>query len=157
MSGEVRIRGMEWGDLDGVMALADGLAEAPHWPRIAYEAALEAGNGPERIALGAEGQEGRLEGGAVGSLAGGEAELESIAVAQDRQRRGVGRRLFGELAQRLRERGASAFFLEVRAANQAALGLYRALGLEASGLRKGYYGSPPEDAIVFRLQLEGVG
>jgi ribosomal-protein-alanine N-acetyltransferase len=44
-------------------------------------------------------------------------------------------------------------YLEVRAANQAALNLYAKLGFEQTGLRKNYYNNPPEDAVLLRKKL----
>jgi ribosomal-protein-alanine N-acetyltransferase len=75
-----------------------------------------------------------------------EAELESIAVA--RQRRGTGRRLMQALVEQLEQAGVTRIFLEVRASNQAARGLYQALGFSETGRRRAYYADPVEDAVL---------
>jgi ribosomal-protein-alanine N-acetyltransferase len=43
--------------------------------------------------------------------------------------------------------------LEVRVSNAAAQGLYRARGFRMAGLRRGYYHSPEEDALLMSLAL----
>jgi ribosomal-protein-alanine N-acetyltransferase len=49
--------------------------------------------------------------------------------------------------------GASAFRLEVRASNLAALGLYRGHGFSTTGVRPGYYSAPDEDALLLEAAL----
>jgi ribosomal-protein-alanine N-acetyltransferase len=153
MSGEVvRIRAMALPDLDQVMALADSLAQAPHWAREVYEAALTPGSAPRREALVAvEGVSGVLMGFAVAAVVGPEAELESVAVAEELQRRGIGRQLVGEIRRILGEAGVTKVFLEVRQSNISAQRLYEALGFEATGRRASYYPDPKEDAVVMAL------
>ena len=136
-------------DVEAVSALADGLPTAPHWKAEAYRNALDAG----RVALVAEGADGRVVGFV---LAGGvlpEAEIESVAVAAAWQRRGAARRLMEALIRELVARGASEVLLEVRASNAAALGFYRAAGFEESGRRRGYYADPVEDAVLMRRAI----
>ena len=158
MNPQFHVRPMVAGDIPAVMALADGLPDAPHWTRSAYETAVDSTSRPERIVLLAESTIAEnlspgLAGFAIASIAGSEAELESIAVNPERQRRGVARALFAHLADCLTGRGVSDVFLEVRASNHAARGLYAALGFSQAGLRKAYYAHPIEDALVLRLSL----
>ena len=88
---EVRIRRMSAADLERVMEIAESLRDAPRWPVSAYWAALDPLNTPRRIALVAEEPEtDAVAGFAVASLLAPQAELESIAVAAEWQRRGVG-------------------------------------------------------------------
>ena len=44
-------------------------------------------------------------------------------------------------------------FLEVRASNEAALGLYRRFGFSEAGRRANYYERPREDALVMVATL----
>lgn len=156
MNGGVRIRPMTTADVGAVTELADSLPSAPHWPRSTYEAAVDPAARPERIALLAEGAGEGIAGFAVTSIAGEEAELESIAVAPGRQRQGVARALFARLQSQLAGRGMQAIFLEVRASNHSARSLYSALGFIEAGRRRAYYADPPEDALVLRLALAPV-
>jgi len=148
-----RIRRMTVTDLDRVIAIAQSLDQAPHWPREAYLAALGKAT-PMRIALVAEDDaSGTVAGFVVACLAPPEAELETIAVAAGFQRRGLARQLFHALAGALRQERVSVTLLEVRASNNQAQALYRALGFEVAGRRPRYYADPVEDALLMRLAL----
>ncbi len=85
-----------------------------------------------------------------------EAEILTIAVAPQGQGRGYGRRLMEEVLRGLYADGVAACFLEVDGANTRAVRLYRSLGFEAVGERKGYYHKPDgttASALVMRRQL----
>jgi len=111
---------------------------------------------PRRIALVTEGaQPGKVTGFAVASLLPPQAELETIAVAAESQRRGMGRQMLDEMVEKLRLAGVREVILEVRASSQPALGLYRRLGFVETGRRPRYYQAPEEDAVLMSLGLEG--
>jgi ribosomal-protein-alanine N-acetyltransferase len=151
---EIEIRPMAAADLARVLAIDRGLPEAPHWPLSAYLNAVDSKSMPRRIALVAAGlQAGPVLGFTVASLLPPLAELETIAVAAENQRQGLGRQLFLALAVELRAAGANELLLEARPSNQPALALYRSLGFVQSGLRPGYYADPIEDAILMCLPL----
>jgi tRNA threonylcarbamoyl adenosine modification protein YeaZ/ribosomal-protein-alanine acetyltransferase len=153
----IQVRIMREEDLDEVVMVAASLRQAPFWPREAYRAALDPDATPRRIALVVD-IGGKVAGLAVASLIPPQVELETIAVDTHYQRCGLARRLFEELAGRLRLAGITEIILEVRASNQAALGLYRRLGFVETGRRPGYYVDPPEpaeDAVLMRLGLGG--
>ncbi len=80
-------------------------------------------------------------------------ELENIVVAEAVRRRGAGTRLLNEFIAHARAEDGSGIFLEVRESNQSARGLYRKMGFDETGRRKGYYASPAEDAILCRLKF----
>jgi ribosomal-protein-alanine N-acetyltransferase len=167
MTGEKwTIRPMRGSDVDQVVALADILPHAPRWAREMYEAALGPAGAPRRVALVAQkpgpgDEQGTAEdtravevvGFAIGAAVASEAELESIGVAPAWQRQGVGRSLLGELGRTLRALGVTRLTLEVRDSNTSAQKLYRTLGFEDAGLRRGYYSDPKEDAIVMSRAL----
>jgi ribosomal-protein-alanine N-acetyltransferase len=154
ISSLVRVRRMTPADFDRVMKIAQSLKDAPHWPRSAYETALNPQSAPQRIALVAEGVEaGEVAGFAVASVLPPQAELETIAVAAESQRRGVGRNLFAILAGELAIAHADELFLEVRASNGPALELYLSLGFSQTGRRPRYYVDPAEDALLLSLRL----
>ena len=79
----------------------------------------------------------------------GEGELHRIAVRPDRRRKGAAAALMETFFQWLREVGAGAATLEVRAGNSAAAALYRRFGFREEGVRKAYYQNPTEDALIF--------
>ena len=149
----VRIRPMAAGDPDRLVEIAAGLGGAPQWPRRVYEAVLDS-SPPSRIAFVAEdSRTGAVVGFVVASLVPPEAELESIAVAKEFQRRGVARRLFGAMAGDLGRLKVDEVLLEVRLSNKGAQGFYRSLGFVEEGRRPGYYADPVEDAVLMRLNL----
>ena len=150
----ISIRRMESRDIAWVRALADSLPEAPHWPGAVYQGAIDPQAAPRRIALVAVSLEaGAGTGFAIARLLPPEAELETIAVARGSQRQGIGRRLFAALAAELEAWNVTEVVLEVRASNLPAIGLYRKLGFLETGLRKGYYVDPTEDAVLMSLRL----
>ncbi|KAB2916281.1 MAG: ribosomal-protein-alanine N-acetyltransferase [Hyphomicrobiaceae bacterium] len=92
----------------------------------------------------------------LGQLAADEAEILTLGVRADRQRHGIGRRLVEALGRAARKAEAKRLFLEVAADNAAALGLYKGLGFQEVGRRKGYYerpAGPAEDALTLALTL----
>jgi ribosomal-protein-alanine N-acetyltransferase len=84
-------------------------------------------------------------------MAGGEAEILTLAVAPHARGKGLGRALLQSAIARAQEMGADAMFLEVGADNPHALALYAGLGFAKVGMRKGYYRGG--DALVLRLPL----
>ena len=153
-AGELQIRRMVASDLDCVLALAESLPQAPHWPQSAWLNAIDPESTPRRIALVAAGpQPGSIHGLAVASLLHPQAELETIAIAPESQRLGLGQLLFQALSAELKSARASEVQLEVRAANRPALAFYQAMGFEKIGLRPSYYADPIEDAVLMSLTL----
>ena len=96
---------MDSGDLDRVLEIATGLEEAPQWPRLAYADAWMQSPAAGVAMVAEDAEELGVAGFAVAALVPPEAELETIAVAAEFQRRGVARRaFFGELLTELRRR-----------------------------------------------------
>jgi ribosomal-protein-alanine N-acetyltransferase len=145
---------MALADLAPVIELALSLKDAPHWPRSAYLAALDPDAAPPRIALVAEDLEtGAVQGVAVASLLPPQAELETIAVAPEVQRRGLACRILIAMADELKKALVTEVLVEVRASNSAALAFYRAQGFAITGRRPRYYADPIEDAVLLDLRL----
>lgn len=141
-------------DLQEVLALERGTAEAPHWGVSEY-AAMICGeeSGYLRRCLFVAEAEGVLVGFAVGKVAGDMAELESVVVDSRRRRRGVGRALCEAAIDWSRQQKAAAIELEVRAGSGGAIDLYQGMGFVVVGLRAGYYREPSDDAVLMRLHL----
>lgn len=85
-------------------------------------------------------------------VAADEAEIVTLGVVPRFTRRGIGRSLVSAAAGRAASLGAVRLFLEVGTDNQAARGLYDALGFREVGLRRGYYPGG-EDAMVLARPL----
>jgi [ribosomal protein S18]-alanine N-acetyltransferase len=79
---------------------------------------------------------------------GDEAELLLLGISKPWRRRGVARNLMASACLTLAEKEVHHLHLEVRATNEPALALYRAVGFAPSGLRKGYYSDTGEDAVL---------
>lgn len=83
-----------------------------------------------------------------------EVHVLNCCVAPAWQRRGLGRSLMRHLMGRIEEVDATRILLEVRASNQAAIGLYHDLGFVEIGRRRGYYpaaeGREDAQVLVYR-------
>ena len=84
---------------------------------------------------------------------GTQADVLTIAVRPACWGQGIGSALLEALLTAARDRGCTEVFLEVRADNPRAHGLYRRRGFEELGLRRGYYQPSGVDAIVMRKDL----
>ncbi len=83
--------------------------------------------------------------------AGDQAEILTLAVDPAHRRQGVARDLVANVIQTCPVLEATHLFLEVAADNAAASGLYKRLGFQEVGRRKGYYArgeAAPVDAVV---------
>jgi ribosomal-protein-alanine N-acetyltransferase len=147
----VQIRRATAVDIPALLSLEQLALTAAHWPEAQYEAALSAET-PARTVLIAEDESGMV-GFIVGKAAGGELEIENLAVAGSAQRKGVGISLVKELLNRARREGIQTVFLEVRESNVAARSLYEKQSFVDSGRRRRYYRDPEEDAIIYRLAV----
>ena len=81
-----------------------------------------------------------------------EADIHTLAVADNFRRKGIGRKLMAELEKWAHNRGAKEIFLEMRTTNEEAKPLYKSLGYQVISTRKNYYG-PKLDAYVMRKQV----
>ena len=142
----MRIRPATRAELPSILAIEQASETAPHWSEAVYLQAFET---TARCLLVAEAD--AICGYAVGSLMGGEAELESVAVDREFRRHGVGRQLCAAVIDWARAGGARSITLEVRAGSAGAIALYRSLGFRPAGRRPGYYADPFDDALIQRL------
>ena len=81
------------------------------------------------------------------SLVADEAEIITVAVAPAFRRQGIARCLMESML-RLAEDARASVYLEVRESNIPARKLYAALGFSEIGVRKNYYTSPRENAVL---------
>jgi ribosomal-protein-alanine N-acetyltransferase len=85
-----------------------------------------------------------------------EMHILNLAVAPSHRRRGTARLLVLDAIKRAYARGARRAFLEVRSSNTAAQKLYSELGFTGSFVRRGYYDSPVEDAVIMTLEQKAL-
>jgi ribosomal-protein-alanine N-acetyltransferase len=82
-----------------------------------------------------------------------EGHILNLAVHPDFRRHGIATVLVGEVLDELREKGCKYLYLEVRVSNLAARKFYERFGFKVVGVRRKYYTSPEEDAVVMMLVL----
>ena len=87
------------------------------------------------------------------SVSADEAELYDIAVLPQYRGTGGAALLIDEALKKARALGALTVYLEVRESNARAIGFYEKHGFVRIGMRKNYYKSPPENAILMSLDL----
>lgn len=82
--------------------------------------------------------------------AANEANLNAITCMPGHRKKGVAKMLLKYAFEHL---PAQNVYLEVRAQNVPAIGLYKSLGFNEAGLRKNFYQAPKDDAIVMSLEI----
>lgn len=99
-------------------------------------------------------EDGKMLGYCIMTMGVGEAHILNLSVAPNEQGQGVGRRMM-EMLIEIAKGEAETMFLEVRPSNPGAIALYRKLGFNEIGIRKGYYPAEKgrEDAVMFALEL----
>jgi ribosomal-protein-alanine N-acetyltransferase len=145
----VRLRPLAAGDLDAVVAIEEDTFGDP-WSKRSFAATLRQ---PHVQGLAAVDAGEVLVGYGLSTRVADEAEILNIAVLASRRGQGIGRQLVDALLEGLKEGGIRTVFLEVRRSNEAAIGLYRAVGFRPLGVRPAYYATPREDALTMSLQF----
>jgi ribosomal-protein-alanine N-acetyltransferase len=119
------------------------------WSREGFERAL---TNPGTIAYAAT-IDGTVVGYAIVLSVEDEAEILKLAVLPEMRGRGIAQVLNARCMAELRDLGCKQLYLEVRRSNVAAISLYKRFGFKEVGVRKSYYTSPVEDAILMRREL----
>jgi ribosomal-protein-alanine N-acetyltransferase len=81
---------------------------------------------------------------------GGQGDIQTMAIAVNHQGQGLGLALLDALLAEAWRRHVNDVFLEVRADNDTARGLYQRAGFREIARRPGYYQPGPIDAIVMQ-------
>lgn len=85
-----------------------------------------------------------------------EAEILKVAVLPEYRRRGAARGMISELERLLTGACVTRLLLEVRAGNTGARALYASAGFVEYGVRRSYYVSPREDAVLMEKRVSDV-
>ncbi len=96
---------------------------------------------------------GQLCGFICGQLVAGEAEIHKIAVSKKNRRQAIGTALMLHTLQYLKAHASKSCFLELRGSNLPGTYLYKTFNFQQIAVRKKYYSSPVEDAIVMQLRM----
>jgi len=146
---EVEIRPMHELDVPLVVTIERAAYQFP-WSEGIFRDCLRVGYVCRVVDAG-----GDIGGYGIMSIGAGEAHLLNVCVRDDYRGRGLARKVLLYLIDRARSAGMYEAFLEVRPSNTAAAHLYRSLGFEQVGIRRGYYQATNgrEDAAVLRRIL----
>jgi len=146
----LRLRKMDHSDLPHVLKIEALNYEFP-WSEGVFKDCFRAMNYVNWVC---EAPDDAIVGYCIISVMAGEAHIMNISVNPAFQRQGAGRKMMEHLIEYARPR-AEKMFLEVRPSNPNAIALYRKLGFQEIGVRKGYYPAKGgrEDAIMFALDL----
>jgi ribosomal-protein-alanine acetyltransferase len=144
-------------DLDAIMLIERRSFPTDAWSEEMMAAELAGPHGRYFVDVEPGGDSELVVGyGGVRALRGSpDADIQTIALDAAYRGSGRGRALLRALLAEAAERGAREVFLEVRADNPVAEGLYLAEGFVEIGRRAGYYQPDDVDAIVMRLILPG--
>lgn len=85
----------------------------------------------------------------------GEGEITNVAVLPEYRGRGLGQAMLKQLLIEGESAGITAFTLEVRAGNVAAIHIYEKAGFVTEGIRPGFYEKPREDALIMWKRQAG--
>jgi ribosomal-protein-alanine N-acetyltransferase len=146
---DIRLRRMTVHDLDQVMQIERRSFSAP-WSRHAFLTELVDNQFARYIV--AE-HRGRIVGYAGIWLILDEGHVTNVAVDPDYRGRRLGERLMRALMTLCAAQGISRMTLEVRVTNYVAQHLYRKLGFQDAGIRRGYYTDNQEDALIMWATL----
>ena len=145
----LEIREMEMEDLEPTAALEEELFQTP-WSLNGLFSFFLREDVTFLVALDGEKQIGYC--GIVTVL--DEGDIVKVAVSKEYQGQGVGTALMKELFRRMSKRGIRTIHLEVRESNHSAIALYRKMGFSEDGIRRDYYESPVENALLMSRKQE---
>jgi ribosomal-protein-alanine N-acetyltransferase len=149
---DVTLRPMRWWDIEPVMDLELRLFPEDAWSRGMYWSELAAAHpGGTRHYTVAAAPDGTVVGYAGLMTIGAEGDVQTIAVDDRIQGRGLGAALLADLVEESAARGCTELLLEVRVDNLRAQRLYERFGFHPVGVRRGYYQPANVDALVMRL------
>lgn len=114
------------------------------WPAESFLHMLE----KEDTAYFVAEEDGQILGGCGLLLIAGEGNITNVAVVPGARRRGVATGLLTYLLSEGDRAGLTAYTLEVRVSNEAAIALYEKLGFVSEGIRPNSYEKPREDAMI---------
>jgi ribosomal-protein-alanine N-acetyltransferase len=151
--GAVEIRPMHELDIPMIVAIERSAYQFP-WSEGIFRDCMRVGYVCRVIEAG-----GDAAGYGIMSVGAGEAHILNVCIREEYRCRGLARKMLLYLLDRARIAGMYEAFLEVRPSNAVASRLYRSLGFEQVGIRKGYYQAAAgrEDAEVLRRMLHPEG
>lgn len=139
----MNIRKMQSCDVEQVAALEQSCFSQP-WSLNAFRDVLTCEYRVLFVALDGE----RVIGECMLTDIAGEGEITNVAVSEAYRGQGIAKELLGAVLKEGSRRSISAYTLEVRQSNAAAIGLYQYFGFVTEGVRKNFYDKPVEDGLI---------
>ena len=148
---ELTVRAARPGDIEAVWAIERSVFGADAWNLDTMRSEFA---GEYRLYVVLVDDSGTVRGYAGLLAVGDDCDIQTIAVAPEARGDGYGRLLMEHLLDEADRRDVQQVFLEVRADNPSARGLYGSLGFEEIDVRPRYYQPEGVDAVVMRLRME---
>jgi ribosomal-protein-alanine N-acetyltransferase len=142
------VREMRWWDIEPVTQLERALFVDDAWTDTMFWSELAEHDSRHYVVADVDGSVVGYAG--LCAYASGEAYVQTIGVAPDQRRGGIGTLLLTDLLADAQARGCSHVDLEVRDGNDDAIRLYERHGFHRIGVRRGYYQPSGADALVMR-------
>lgn len=143
------LRRMHFDDIDQVFALEEKIFPSP-WSRCDFIGEVQ--NESWSLPLVVEHKE-EVIGYSVSWIMVDELYIANVAIAPAHRRRRISETMMAKLIRLSAGLGIRIARLEVRRSNHPAIALYRKLGFEIIGVRKGYYEDNNEDALLMSREL----
>jgi [ribosomal protein S18]-alanine N-acetyltransferase len=141
-------------DLDQLVALEAAIFTSDAWPASLWRSELASAHTWYLVVVRADAPAEVL--GYAGLLSlprAQDGDVQTIGLSPELRGHGLGRELMRQLHAEARRRGVREMFLDVRVDNPVAQSLYRSLGYEQIGVRKGYYQPDNVDAYVMKATV----
>jgi ribosomal-protein-alanine N-acetyltransferase len=145
---DAAVRPMRWWDIADVSAIEESTFPDDSWTVEQFWQELAQETRHYVVAIG----QGQVVGYAGAFVLPPDSDVQTISVRADQQGRGVGALLLRDLMSTARVAGCTHMMLEVRAPNEAAIGLYEGHGFAAISTRRRYYPNG-DDALIMRADL----
>ncbi|MBD5509189.1 MAG: ribosomal protein S18-alanine N-acetyltransferase [Lachnospiraceae bacterium] len=139
----IEYREMTEGDVTFISRLEEETFSMP-WSAASFLQMIEKEDARYYVAE----EDGKLLGGCGLLLIAGEGNITNVVVTPEARRRGVATGMLNHLLAAGDREGLTAYTLEVRVSNQAAIALYEKLGFVSEGIRPNFYEKPTEDAMI---------
>lgn len=146
----VNVSLMDENDIDDVLEISNLSFSSP-WHRSSYEQELS--NSLARYFVA------KIDDKVIGFVGTwiivDESHITNVAVHPDYRGHGIASKLIESLIDYCDEQKCTAYTLEVRAGNKAAISLYEKYGFKVDGIRKEYYQDNKEDALLMWRRING--
>lgn len=142
------IRDMWWSDIPQVLKI-EMMSFSTPWNEMAFLNEIYNSSSIVKVAV----YENKIVGYICASSVIDEGHILNIAVSPDMRRRGIATVMLEKVIEELKKRGCKSIYLEVRASNTVAMKFYENFGFISVGIRRNYYTSPKEDAVIMMLAL----